>query len=94
MKEFKTVAFAGFEKPIRDAGLARSAMIGEWLGNALAEVWFSFRRQADRLEIAKATRQAALKGRIAARHPGSVLFPLTARRLMQPANQGLGLTYR
>ncbi|MCY7386575.1 MAG: hypothetical protein LH481_00670 [Burkholderiales bacterium] len=68
MKEFKTVAFAGFEKPIRDAGLTRSAVIGEWLGNGLAEVWFSFRRQVGRLDIAKATTQAALKGRMAARH--------------------------
>ena len=67
MKEFKTVAFAGFEKSIRDARLTRSAIIGELLGNALAEGWFSVKRQADRLGIAIATKQAALKGRLAAR---------------------------
>ena len=64
MKEFKTVAFAGFEKVIRDARLTRSAMIGELLGNALAETWFSLRRQADRLAIAIATKQTAFKGRM------------------------------
>ena len=40
---------------------------GELLGNALAEGWFSVKRQADRLSIAIATKQAALKGRLAAR---------------------------
>ena len=64
MKEFKTVAFAGFEKSIREARLTRSAMIGELLGNAIAEVWFSLRRQADRLEIAIASNKASLKGRM------------------------------
>ena len=68
MKEFKTDAFAGFEKSIRDAHLTRSAIIGELLGNALAEGWFSVKRQADRLGIAIiATQQATLKGRLAAR---------------------------
>lgn len=67
MQEFKTVAFAGFEKSIRDAGLTRSAIIGELLGNALAEGWFSARRQIDRLDIAIATMQASVKSRLAAR---------------------------
>ena len=64
MKEFKTVAFAGFEKSIREARLTRSAMIGELLGNAIAEVWFSLRRQADRLHIAIASNKASLEGRM------------------------------
>lgn len=67
MKEFKTDAFAGFEKSIRDARLTRSAIIGELLGSAIAEVWFSIKRQADRLAIAIAAQQATLKGRLAAR---------------------------
>lgn len=64
MKEFKTVAFAGFEKSIREARLTRSAMIGELLGNAIAEVWFSLRRKADRLDIAIASNKASLEGRM------------------------------
>ena len=60
MKEFKTGAFAGFEKSIREARLTRSAVIGELLGNAIAEV----RRQADRLDIAIASNKASLEGRM------------------------------
>ncbi len=44
MKEFKTVAFAGFEKQIRDARLTAAAMRGEVIGNFVAEAWFSTQR--------------------------------------------------
>ena len=40
MNEFKTVAFRGFEKQVRNAGLTQSAVIGEAIGNSLAEAWF------------------------------------------------------
>ena len=60
----KTVAFAGFEKSIREARLTRSAMIGELLGNAVAELWFSLRRQADRLDIAITSNKVSRKGRM------------------------------
>ena len=38
MNEFKSVAFSGVEKQIRDARLIRSAMIGEAIGNTFAAV--------------------------------------------------------
>ena len=67
MTEFKTSVFAGFEKSIHDARLTRTARIGELLGSALAEVWFSARRQADRLTIAMAAKRPALNRRMTAR---------------------------
>ena len=61
MKEFKTVAFAGFEKQIRDARLTGSAMRGEVIGNFVAEAWFSTQRLAARLQTMIANRKTALK---------------------------------
>jgi hypothetical protein len=59
MSESKTVAFSGIEKQIRDAGLTQSAMIGEAIGDALANAWFG----AKRLTAAK---YAVLTHRLAA----------------------------
>lgn len=67
MTEFETSVFAGFEKSIHDARLTRTAMIGELLGSALAEVWFSARRQADCLTVAIAAKRSTLNGRMTAR---------------------------
>ena len=44
MKEFKTVAFAGFEKQISDAGLVGRAAVGEAIGGHVAEIWFAANR--------------------------------------------------
>ena len=67
MKEFKTVAFAGFEKQIRDARLTATAMRGEVIGNFVAEAWFSTQRLVARLQAAIAQRQAAIKQPTSAR---------------------------
>ena len=69
MNEFKTVAFRGFEKQVRDAGLTQSAVIGEAIGNSLAEAWFCTQRLGVALELAMAARYAALKRLSASRQP-------------------------
>ncbi len=61
MKEFRTVAFAGFEKQIHDARLTGSAMRGEVIGNFVAEAWFSTQRLVARLQAAIANRKTAFK---------------------------------
>ncbi len=60
MKEFKTVAFAGFEKQIRDARLTVPAMRGEVIGNFVAEAWFSTQRLVARLQTVMANRKTTL----------------------------------
>ena len=59
MNEFKTEAFTGFEKQIRDARLMRSAMIGEAIGNGIAEAWFGAQRLAVKLHGAIAAMRDA-----------------------------------
>ena len=72
MNELRTVAFRGFEKQIRNARLTQSAVIGEAIGNVLAEAWFSTKRLGVALEVAMATRYAALKRLSASRQPHEV----------------------
>ena len=61
MNEFKSVAFSGVEKQIRDARLVRSAMIGEAIGNAFATVWFSAQRMGAWMKIVIVDKYAPLK---------------------------------
>ena len=74
MNEFKTEAFAGFEKQIGDARLMRSAMIGDAIGNGIAAAWFGAQRLATKLNGAIAamraarTRQVAGQGNHIGRH--------------------------
>ena len=69
MNELRTVAFRGLEKQIRNARLTQSAVIGEVIGNRLAEAWFSTQRLGVALEFAMAARYAALKRLSASRQP-------------------------
>lgn len=72
MEELKTIAFIGVEKRIRDARLAQSAMIGQAIGNGLAEAWFGAQRCAARLDLWIKTKFAALKHMVAEpRHPAN-----------------------
>ena len=61
MNEFKSVAFSGVEKQIRDARLIRSAMIGEAIGNTFATVWFSAQRMGAWMKIVIVDKYATLK---------------------------------
>ena len=63
MKEFKTVAFAGFEKQISDAGLIGRAVVGEAIGGHVAEMWFAARRLISWVWVPSAT-----KRRVVMRH--------------------------
>lgn len=63
MKEFKTVAFAGFEKQISDAGLIGRAAVGEAIGDHIAEMWFATKRLISRIGAPPDTRS-----RVAMRH--------------------------
>lgn len=72
MNELRTVAFRGFEKQIRNARLTQSAVIGEAIGNGLVRAWWSAQRLGVALEVAMATRYAALKRLSASRQPHEV----------------------
>lgn len=61
MNEFRSDAFTGFEKQIRDARLMRSAMIGEVIGNGLGEAWISAQRMVIWISNAMTSPSAALK---------------------------------
>lgn len=61
MNEFRSDAFTGFEKQIRDARLMRSAMIGEAIGNGLGAAWISAQRLVIGISNAMASQSAALK---------------------------------
>lgn len=63
MNEFRSDAFTGFEKQIRDARLMRSAMIGEAIGNALGDAWISAKRMVIRISNAMTSPSAELKRR-------------------------------
>lgn len=63
MKEFKTVAFAGYEKQIIDAGLVGRAAVGESIGGHIAEMWFASKRLISRFNAPPDT-----KSRVAMRH--------------------------
>ena len=63
MKEFKTVAFAGFEKQLRDAGLIGLAAVGEAIGGHAAEMWFAAKRLISPFGVPFAT-----KRRVVMRH--------------------------
>lgn len=67
MKKLKTVAFPGFEKQIRDARLTQSAMIGEAIGNGLAETWFEGQRFIARIDLFINAKFATLKHALAKR---------------------------
>lgn len=61
MNEFRSDAFTGFEKQIRDARLMRSAMIGEVIGNALGDAWLSAQRMVIWISNAMTSLSAELK---------------------------------
>ena len=61
MNEFRSDAFTGFEKQIRDARLMRSAMIGEMIGNGLGEAWISAQRVVIWISNAMTSPSAELK---------------------------------
>ena len=65
MNEFKTEAFAGFEKQISDARLMRSAMIGEAIGKGIAAAWFGAQRFAAKLNGAIAAMRDARMRQVA-----------------------------
>ena len=61
MNEFRSDAFTGFEKQIRDARLVRSAMIGEAIGNALGGAWLNTQRMVIWISNAMTSPSVALK---------------------------------
>lgn len=75
MNEFRSVTFLDIEKHIHSARLARSAALGEMIGNTLADAWHS----TQRMGTALAKNYEALKSRTAA-NP----YPTGRRRVATP----------
>lgn len=67
MNEFKSVTFSDIEKQIHYARLARSAALGETIGNMLGGLWFSVQRLATRRQLLIGAKYAALRRQTVAR---------------------------